>query len=240
MMPTLSRRALLSTGSKALDSLLGGGVPVPCTLELVGPAGSGKTQLCHQLAVMVQLPPARGGLGAKALYVDTEGTFRPERIAEIAKYRGLDPEEALERIVYARARKWGELIDAVLGAPHVGVVIVDSLSRLFRGAATRAEAGVMVGRLASTAWLLLRLALERKVVAIYTSHAVGERAFGDPYVSLFSCLRVYLTPLGGGRLEAKVTGRGFVELVVTPEGVLGEKEGGSDAPRSHREADVLD
>ena len=66
--------------------------------ELVGPAGSGKTQLCHQLAVMVQLPPSRGGLGAGALYVDTEGTFRPERIVAMAEYRGLDPEEALERV----------------------------------------------------------------------------------------------------------------------------------------------
>ncbi|MEM0226527.1 MAG: DNA repair and recombination protein RadA, partial [Thermofilaceae archaeon] len=70
---------MLSTGCRCLDSLLGGIEP-PLVLEVAGPPASGKTQLCHQLAVMVQLPRERGGLSGRALYIDTEGTFRPERI----------------------------------------------------------------------------------------------------------------------------------------------------------------
>ena len=70
---------------------------------VVGEFGSGKTQLCHQLAVMVQLPEERGGLGAKAIYIDTENTFRPERIMQMARARGLDPDQALNNIFYARA-----------------------------------------------------------------------------------------------------------------------------------------
>ncbi|RLE70037.1 MAG: DNA repair and recombination protein RadA, partial [Thermoprotei archaeon] len=93
------RIAYISTGVRALDDLLEGGVETRAITELIGEFGAGKTQLCHQLAVMVQLPREEGGLGARALYIDTEGTFRPERVISIARYRGLDPEEALENIV---------------------------------------------------------------------------------------------------------------------------------------------
>jgi len=93
----------ISTGVKSLDELLGGGIETRAITEFVGEFGVGKTQLCHQLSVMVQLPEEKGGLNAKALYVDAENTFRPERIMQIAKYRGLDPQEALRNILYARA-----------------------------------------------------------------------------------------------------------------------------------------
>ncbi|MGK0549318.1 MAG: helix-hairpin-helix domain-containing protein, partial [Pyrobaculum sp.] len=72
----------ISTGVRSLDELLGGGIETRAVTEVVGEFGSGKTQLCHQLAVMVQLPEERGGLGAKAIYIDTENTFRPERIMQ--------------------------------------------------------------------------------------------------------------------------------------------------------------
>ena len=73
----------ITTGSKALDSLLGGGVETSSITEFYGEYGTGKTQVCHQLCVTVQLPPERGGLSGKAVYIDTEGTFRPERITQI-------------------------------------------------------------------------------------------------------------------------------------------------------------
>jgi len=92
----------ISTGVRALDQLLLGGVETRAMTEVVGEFGSGKTQLCHQLAVMVQLPEDRGGLNAKPVYIDTEGTFRPERIMQIAKARGLDPQQALNNIYYAK------------------------------------------------------------------------------------------------------------------------------------------
>ena len=75
----------LGTGSKALDKLVDGGLETQTITEFYGEYGSGKSQMCHQLCVNVQLPPERGGLNGAALYVDTENTFRLERIVQMSK-----------------------------------------------------------------------------------------------------------------------------------------------------------
>ncbi|HDN82985.1 MAG TPA: DNA repair and recombination protein RadA, partial [Candidatus Altiarchaeales archaeon] len=93
----------ITTGSKEFDTLLGGGVETQAITELFGKFGSGKTQLAHQLAVNVQLPKEKGGLEASAIYIDTENTFRPERIMQMAKALGLDPDKVLSNIHVARA-----------------------------------------------------------------------------------------------------------------------------------------
>ena len=93
----------LTTGSKALDQLLGGGLETQTITEFYGEYGSGKSQICHQLCVNVQLPPERGGLNGGALYIDTENTFRTERIVQMAKHLGLDPNEVVKNIIYAEA-----------------------------------------------------------------------------------------------------------------------------------------
>jgi DNA repair protein RadA len=79
----------LTTGCQSLDTLLKGGLETQSLTEFYGEFGTGKSQICHQLCVTVQLPEAQGGLNGGALYVDTENTFRPERIQEIAKRFGL-------------------------------------------------------------------------------------------------------------------------------------------------------
>jgi len=128
----------ISTGVRSLDELLGGGVETKAVTEVVGEFGAGKTQLCHQLAVMVQLPEDRGGLNAKAIYIDAENTFRPERIMQIAKFRGLDPQEALKNILYARAYNSDHQIMLVEEAKkivreaNVKLLIIDSLISHFR------------------------------------------------------------------------------------------------------------
>jgi DNA repair protein RadA len=102
----LAKRAnigFITTGTKAIDNLLGKGIETQAITELIGEYGSGKTQICHELCVTVQLPVERGGLAGRALYIDTEGTFRPERVMSIAKNFGLDPDEILGNIIYARA-----------------------------------------------------------------------------------------------------------------------------------------
>lgn len=129
----------LTTGCKALDDLLGGGVEMGAITELCGEYGAGKTQLCHQLCVTVQLPPSRGGLSSSALYIDTEGTFRPERVVEMAERFDLSPRQALENILYARAYSSDHqtfLVDEaieLLSRRRIGVLIVDSLVGHFRG-----------------------------------------------------------------------------------------------------------
>jgi DNA repair protein RAD51 len=93
----------VSTGSKALDQLLGGGIETGSITEIFGEFRTGKTQLCHTLAVICQLPTDMGGAEGKCLYIDTEGTFRPERLLSIAERFGLDGQEVLDNVACARA-----------------------------------------------------------------------------------------------------------------------------------------
>ena len=93
----------LTTGSKALDALLGGGLETRAMTEFYGEFGSGKTQIAHQLVVNVQLPPEEGGLNGSAIMIDTENTFRPERIKDMAEGVGLDFTEVLKNVHVARA-----------------------------------------------------------------------------------------------------------------------------------------
>src|SRR5207249_4892624 len=81
----------LTTGSKAFDELVGGGLETQTITEVYGEYGVGKSILCHQLALNVQLPLDKGGLNGGALYLDTEQTFRPEWIVRMAKPAGLEP-----------------------------------------------------------------------------------------------------------------------------------------------------
>ncbi len=134
----------ITTGSKNLDSLLGGGVETQAITEAYGEFGSGKTQLGFQLAVNVQLPKEKGGLSepdnpAKVIFIDTEGTFRPERIEQLAKAVGLDPQQVLKNIFVARALNTDHQMELVREIPklikeghNIRLVIVDSITAHFR------------------------------------------------------------------------------------------------------------
>ena len=88
-------RVYIKTGSQELDELFGGnGIETKAITQFYGQSATGKTQLCHTLCVTVQQLQTN----YKTLYLDTEGTFRSERIAEIAKARGLDPNKALQNV----------------------------------------------------------------------------------------------------------------------------------------------
>ena len=128
----------LSTGSKVLDKLLDGGLETQTITEFYGEYGSGKSQICHQLCVNVQLPPERGGLNGAALYVDTENTFRLERIVQMSKFLGLDPDTVVKNIIYAEAYTSDhqmfllENADEIIKANNIKLIIVDSLTAHFR------------------------------------------------------------------------------------------------------------
>lgn len=128
----------LTSGSKVVDKLLDGGMETQTITEFYGEYGSGKSQICHQLCVNVQLPPEKGGLGGCALYVDTENTFRTERIVSMSKHLGLDPEQVVKNIIYAEAYTSDhqmfllENADEVIKANNVKLIIVDSLTAHFR------------------------------------------------------------------------------------------------------------
>jgi DNA repair protein RadA len=128
----------LTTGSNMLDNLLGGGIESQSITEFYGEYGSGKSQICHQLCVNAQLPLIQGGLGGAALYIDTENTFRTERIFQMAKNLGLDPEDAIKNIIFAEAFTSDhqmfllENADKVIKENNVRLIIVDSLTSHFR------------------------------------------------------------------------------------------------------------
>jgi DNA repair protein RadA len=128
----------LTSGSTALDRLLDGGMETQTITEFYGEYGSGKSQICHQLCVNVQLPPEKGGLGGAVLYVDTENTFRTERIVSMSRHLGLDPEEVAKNIIYAEAYTSDHQMflldnaDEVIKANNVKLIIVDSLTAHFR------------------------------------------------------------------------------------------------------------
>jgi DNA repair protein RadA len=89
----------ISTGSKELDRILYGGIETRAITQFYGDSSSGKTQLCHTVCSIVSQDEYKGGICGKAIYLDTEGTFRPERIIQIAKARGFDSDTTLENIV---------------------------------------------------------------------------------------------------------------------------------------------
>jgi DNA repair protein RadA len=130
--------ARLTTGSQVLDKLVDGGLETQTITEFYGEFGSGKSQFAHQLCVNVQLPVERGGLNGGALYVDTENTFRLERIIQMSKHLGLDPEQVVKNIIYAEAFTSDhqmfllENADEIIKENNIKLIIVDSLTAHFR------------------------------------------------------------------------------------------------------------
>jgi DNA repair protein RadA len=179
----------ITTNAKALDELLGGGVETQAITEFSGEFGSGKTQLAHQIAVDVQLPPAQGGLESEVVYIDTESTFRPERIVDMAKAVGLDPDEALSHIHVARAFNSNHQMLLVQKAQELArekkirLLVVDSLTAHFRAEYLgRAELAPRQQLLNKHLHELLRFS-DTYNAAIVVTNQVSARPdilFGDP------------------------------------------------------------
>ncbi|MBS7653466.1 MAG: DNA repair and recombination protein RadA [Candidatus Bathyarchaeia archaeon] len=128
-----------TTGCKKLDEILGGGIETQALTELIGEYGSGKTQICMMLSITAQLPYDKGGLEGRVAFIDTEGTFMPERVYQIASSMGLDPKDAAGNIFVARAYNSSHqclLIDRLFmlcPENNIKLVVVDSMISHFRG-----------------------------------------------------------------------------------------------------------
>jgi len=185
----------IPTGSKNIDNLLGGkGVESKAITEVFGAFGSGKTQLALSLAVNVQLPKEKGGPSGKAVYIDTEGTFRPERVKQFAEGMGANPEKVLKNIFVARAfnsdhqillvEKIGEMIKN--GEP-IKLVIIDSLTAHFRAEyAGRGQLADRQQRLNKYLHDLMKLAEQRNLAVFVTNQVMANPAmmFGDPTTAI--------------------------------------------------------
>ncbi|UCD02552.1 MAG: DNA repair and recombination protein RadA [Promethearchaeota archaeon] len=130
--------ARVTTGSQELDDLLGGGVETGSVIEFFGEFRTGKTQIMHQLCVNVQMPEEKGGLEGRALYIDTEGTFRPERIIQMSEGLDLDHKKVLKNIIFGRAYNSDHQILLIKEAANlikeknIKLIVVDSLIGHFR------------------------------------------------------------------------------------------------------------
>jgi DNA repair protein RAD51 len=128
----------ITTGSGELDKLLDGGFETGSLTEMFGEFRTGKTQLCHQLCVTAQLPHDQGGGQGKVIFIDTEGTFRPERIVAVCDRYGLDADMVLDNIAVARAMNsdhQSKLISdacAAMAEEPYSLVVVDSATALYR------------------------------------------------------------------------------------------------------------
>lgn len=256
----LTRRSKLlrcTTYSKNLDDLLGGGIETQAVTEFFGEFGSGKTQICQTLCVSSQLSVEKGGLGegTGSLYIDTESTFRPERVAQIAKARGFqNVEEVLQRIQVGKIYNAShlELIVKGLGSliqhNNVKLVIIDSIISLHRaeflGRGTLAE---RQQKLNAIMHRLKRIAEIYNVAVVITNQvqSTPDTFFGDPIkasggniIGHTSTYRIYLRKAGAERkaimIDSPYHAYGEKKFIVTENG-LGDpddKENTSSAKKS--------
>jgi len=181
----------ISTGCNALDELLEGGIETQAITEFIGEFGAGKTQICHQLSVMVQLPEDEGGLEGKAAYIDTEGTFRPERVVQIIKHRFPDktPESFLDNIIYARAYNSDHQMLILnelkkrIESENIKLVVVDSLVSHFRAEYPgRENLAPRQQKLNRHVHQLLRMAAVYDLAVVVTNQVIAapDVFFGNP------------------------------------------------------------
>ncbi|MBI4258033.1 MAG: AAA family ATPase [Thaumarchaeota archaeon] len=130
-------RRKISTGSKLLDSAMSGGIPTGRVTDIYGASGVGKTQLCLQLCINVQKLRSARDEPLAALYVDTSGTFRPERLVEMAENAGMKGEEVLQLVYGYSARSVTQqsalpsLIQENSKRHPLGLVVIDTLTENF-------------------------------------------------------------------------------------------------------------
>ena len=195
----------LKTSSENFDAMMGGGFETGAIVECFGQYGSGKTQIGHMLAVSVQ----EQFEDAVCVYIDTENTFRPERIIQFANAKGLDPDKMLNNIKVARAFNSDHQMllaekveDLIKEGNNIKLVIVDSLTAHFRaefiGRGTLAERQQKLNKHMRT----LALTADKHNVCVYVTNQVMAKPdafFGDPteaigghIVGHNSTFRIYL------------------------------------------------
>lgn len=175
----------ISTGSRDLDNILGGGVETGSILELSGGFGSGKTQICYTLSVLVQAEP----LNAKAAVIDTENTFIADRLKQIAVERGLDAKNVMDNVLVAKSYNSDHLQMLIYSLPdmltnnNIKLVIVDSVIGHLRseyiGRGTLADRQQKLNSFLST---LMRYAQAFDVAIVVTNQieSTPDAFFKDP------------------------------------------------------------
>lgn len=239
----------ITTGSASLDDLFGGGIETAAVTEFYGEYRTGKTQIAHQLCVAAQLPRELGGLNIdgeeplKVIYIDTEGTFRPERILSMSKrWEGdVDVKHVLKNIMHGRAYNSDhQMVLAEKAAldsqtQRIGLVVVDSLIAHFRAEYVgRGTLATRQQKLNQHIHTLLKMAEVGNMAVIVTNqvHSKPDQFFGDPtapvgghIVAHASQTRVYLRKSKGERRIARIADSPLLPenetvFAITGDGIL--------------------
>jgi DNA repair protein RadA len=220
----------ITTGSQELDDLLGGGVETGSLIEFFGEFRTGKTQIMHQLCVNVQLPLEKGGIEGKALYIDTEGTFRPERIIQMSEGLDLDHNKILKNIIFGRAYNSDHQVILIKEAANlikeqnIKLIVVDSLIGHFRseyiGRGTLANRQQMINSHLHDLLRLCDIYTDLAIVVTNQVQAKPDVFYGNPLqaaggnvVAHGSTIRLYLRKGKGEQRIAKI-----VDAPHLPEG----------------------
>lgn len=238
----------LSTGCADFNTLLGGGVETMSITEVFGEFRTGKTQLCHTLAVTAQLPVSKGGGGGKAVYIDTEGTFRPEKIGPIAERFGINPKKALDNIIVARVYTHEQQIDCIAALPKLmieaqfALIIIDSITALFRVDFTgRGELADRQQKLGQHLAGLSKLADEFNLAVFVTNQVMAQvdgaamftadpkKPIGGHILAHASTTRLYLRKGRGDTRVAKIydspsLAEGEASYSIAKEGIIDAAE----------------
>ncbi len=210
----------ITTGTNCLDTLFGGGIETQALTEVYGEFGCGKTQFAHTMSVMVQKSKEEGGLEGSVLYIDTENTFRPERIVSIAQAHEMDPEKVLDNIIVARAYNSAHQVlileeaGSIIEENNVKLIVADSAVGLFRSEYLgRGTLSVRQQKLNHFVHLLSRIAETYNCAAIATNQVMAspDVFFGDPtrpiggnVVAHTSTYRIYFKKSGKKRIARMV------------------------------------
>lgn len=198
----------ITTGSKKFDELLDGGIETGSITEIYGEYRCGKTQLCYTLAVTCQLPVEKGGGEGKCLYIDTAGTFRPQRLTQIALRFGLSPEVCLNNIAYARAFTTDHQTQLLVSAASLmadsrfALIVVDSATALYRSEYNgRGELSARQIHLGRFLRALQKIADESGVAIVITNQVVANIDCGSLFPSSS------YKPIGGNVMAHSATTR---------------------------------
>ncbi|TXT62569.1 MAG: DNA repair and recombination protein RadA [Promethearchaeota archaeon] len=222
--------ARITTGSQELDNLLAGGVETGAMIEFFGEFRTGKTQIMHQLCVNVQLPKEKGGIEGAALYIDTEGTFRPERIIQMAEALDLDYNKVLKNIVFGRAYNSDHQIllakEAIniIKERNIKLIVIDSLIGHFRseyiGRGTLATRQQILNQHLHDLLRLCDIYPDLAIVVTNQVQAKPDVFYGNPLqaaggniIAHGSTIRIYLRKGKGEQRVAKI-----VDAPHLPEG----------------------
>ncbi len=200
----------LTTGCTSLDEILGGGIEVGALTEFYGQSGTGKSQICYNLSFTVQQSLDSRGLEAKAMYIETEGKFTPERILQIAKARNANTDTTLEYIFVVNVINSAQLEDEIGSIqknikkdPKIKLVVIDSIINLYRQEFLgRENLPERQSRLHKSMGLLTKIAKLYNVAVVVTNQVSSST---DPYSNN------QVIPAGGNVLAHMIKHRIFLK-----------------------------